>query len=97
LVLLSEVVPLVIPVEELNRLSSSEGILLEAISEVLGISLSEVLNLYFGDTDKVRRGCLIEEAMYCWCEEQQWEEGKRIADEMEQCLVLQSYREDAMF
>jgi hypothetical protein len=31
----------------------------EAVSEALGISLSEVLNLYFGDLDEVRRDCLI--------------------------------------
>jgi hypothetical protein len=33
--------------------------LLEAISETLGISLSEVLDLYFGELDKVRRDHLI--------------------------------------
>jgi hypothetical protein len=31
----------------------------EAMSEALGISLSEVLDLYFRELDKVRRGCLI--------------------------------------
>jgi hypothetical protein len=35
----------------------------EAISEVLGVSLSEVHDLYFGNLDEVRRGCIIEEAV----------------------------------
>jgi hypothetical protein len=35
----------------------------EAVSEVLGISLSKVLDLYFGELDEVRRGCLIGDAI----------------------------------
>jgi hypothetical protein len=35
----------------------------EAVSEALGISLSEVLDLYFGELDEVRRDCLIWEAI----------------------------------
>jgi hypothetical protein len=35
----------------------------EAVSDVLDISLSEVLNLYFGELNEVRRGCLIGEAL----------------------------------
>jgi hypothetical protein len=31
----------------------------EAVSEALGISLTEVLDLYFSELDEVRRGCLI--------------------------------------
>jgi hypothetical protein len=49
--------------EELMRSSPAESMLPEAVSEVLGIGLSEVLDLYFGDIDKVRRGCIIEEAI----------------------------------
>jgi hypothetical protein len=35
----------------------------EAVSEVLGISLSEVLDLYFGELDNVWRGRLIGDAI----------------------------------
>jgi hypothetical protein len=35
----------------------------EAVSEALGISLSKVLDLYFGELDEVRRGCLIGDAI----------------------------------
>jgi hypothetical protein len=55
LVLPSEVVPLVVPVEELTRSSSSEGMLPEAISEALGISLSEVLACKGNLTDLRRK------------------------------------------
>jgi hypothetical protein len=52
-VLPSEVVPFqVVPIEDLTRSSPSEGLLPEAVSEALGISLSEVLNLYFGELDE---------------------------------------------
>jgi hypothetical protein len=37
--------------------------LLEAVSEALGISLSEVLNLYFGEFDDVEQGHLIGDAI----------------------------------
>jgi hypothetical protein len=35
----------------------------KAISEALGISLSEVLDLYFGELDEVQRGHLIGDAI----------------------------------
>jgi hypothetical protein len=35
----------------------------EAMSEALGISLSEVLALYFGEYDNVRRGHMIGDAI----------------------------------
>jgi hypothetical protein len=35
----------------------------KAISEALGISLSEVLDLYFRESDKVQRGRLIGDAL----------------------------------
>jgi hypothetical protein len=35
----------------------------EAVSEALGISLSEVLDLYFGELDDVQRGRLIGDAI----------------------------------
>jgi hypothetical protein len=54
-----EVVPPVVPIEELTRSSSPGSMLPQAMSEALGISLSEVLDLYFRKLDEVRRGCLI--------------------------------------
>jgi hypothetical protein len=56
---LEVVPPVIVPVEELTRSSPSESLLPEAVSEALGISLSKVLNLYFGELDKVRRDRLI--------------------------------------
>jgi hypothetical protein len=46
-----EVAPALVPVDELTRSSSPSNMLLEAVSEALGISLSEVLALYFGKYD----------------------------------------------
>jgi hypothetical protein len=65
LVLPSEVVPLVVLVKELTRSSSGASALLDVMREALGISLSEVHDLYFGDLDEVRKGCIIEEAQEC--------------------------------
>jgi hypothetical protein len=50
-----EVALSLVPVEELTRSSSPSNMLPEAVSEALGISLSEVLELYFGELDEVRR------------------------------------------
>jgi hypothetical protein len=58
-----EVAPSLVPVEELTRSSSPSTMLPEAVSEALGISLSEVLDLYFGELDEVRRGRLIGDAI----------------------------------
>jgi hypothetical protein len=63
-VLPSEVVPpLVVPIEELTRSSPSGSLLPEAISEALGISLSEVFDLYFRDIDEVAGDRLVWEAI----------------------------------
>jgi hypothetical protein len=52
--------PAVVPVGELTRSSSSSGSMLpEAISEALGISLSEVFDLYIRDIDEVEREHLV--------------------------------------
>jgi hypothetical protein len=56
---LEVVPPVIVPVEELTRSSPSECLFPEAMSEALGISLSKVLNLYFGELDEVRRDRLI--------------------------------------
>jgi hypothetical protein len=56
--------PAVILVGELTRSSSSSGGLLpEAVSEALGISLAEVLDLYFGKLDEVSRDHLVWDAI----------------------------------
>jgi hypothetical protein len=89
--------PVVVPVEELNQSSSSEGMLPEAVSEALGISLAEVLDLYFGEPDEVKRDRLIwdsidrrreDEEEWSWFEEntRRWQEAEHRA-----------YREDSTF
>jgi hypothetical protein len=50
-VLPEEVVPPCIPIEELTRSSSVSNMLPEAVSEALGISLSEVHARYFGPSN----------------------------------------------
>jgi hypothetical protein len=42
---------------------SNESLLPEAISEALGISLSEVIDLYFGDIDEGQRDRLVWDAI----------------------------------
>jgi hypothetical protein len=99
LVLPSEVVPpLTVPIEELTRSSSSsESLLPEAISEALGISLSEVFDLYFRDIDKVTRDHLVWEAIdRCRDDsmERNWFEKNT---QREQEAKYRTYREDGMF
>jgi hypothetical protein len=96
--LLSEVVPLqVVPIEDLTWSSPSESLLPETVSEALGISLSEVLNLYFGALDEGTRDWMVwdvidrrrgeEEDMHIL------QEGSRWADEAE----FRAYYEDDMY
>jgi hypothetical protein len=47
----------------LTRSSPSESLLPEAINEALGISLSEVLNLYFGELDEGTRDRMVWDAI----------------------------------
>jgi hypothetical protein len=60
--------------------------LLEAVSEALGIDLSEVLILYFGELNDMRRGRHIEEAM----------DRKRTIEEGEEWLAEESRRVDVV-
>jgi hypothetical protein len=60
--------------------SSGSGALEAEVSKVLGISLSEVHDLYFGGIDEVRRDCILEEAMEHWRGDRQYEEDRRVAD-----------------
>jgi hypothetical protein len=55
--------PLVVPVANLTRSSSPGSVLPEAISEALGISLPEVLDLYFRGVDEGRRDRLVWDAI----------------------------------
>jgi hypothetical protein len=58
--------------------------LLEAISKALGIDLSEVQSLYFGELDDIRRGHLIGEAM----------DRRRTAEEGKEWLAEEAHRRD---
>jgi hypothetical protein len=92
-----EVVHLRVPVEELTRLSSSSNVLLEAISKVLGVSLSEVREQYFRPSDDSDIERMMAEERFSLHEdlqEQEWFiENARREREME----LKSYQEDADF
>jgi hypothetical protein len=93
-----EVVPsVVVPVEELTRSSPSESMLPEAVSEALGISPSEVLDLYFGELDEVRRDGLIWDSIDRRRDELQ--ERSRFEDnpQREQEAEIRSYYEDSTF
>jgi hypothetical protein len=59
-----EVVPsLLVPIDELTRSSSKESLLPEAISEALGISLNEVMELYFQDNNEEAQEWRVGEAV----------------------------------
>jgi hypothetical protein len=69
----------------------------KAVSEALGISLSEVLNLYFGELDEVSRDRLVWDAID-WHrgeeEDMQWLEGHR---RREEATEFRSYYKDDTF
>lgn len=52
----------VVPVETLLRSSSGSNDLSVAVSDTLGVSLSEACDLYFGDRGEVERDHIVEEA-----------------------------------
>jgi hypothetical protein len=58
----------------------------EAVSEALGISLSEVLDLYFGELDEVQRGRLIGDTI----------DKRRLGEQDQEWLERESQRRDAM-
>jgi putative SOS response-associated peptidase YedK len=64
------------------------------MSEALGISLSEVHDLYFGDMDEVRKGPIIEEAQERRWMDREYEEEREEAVKEERHQELQLYRED---
>jgi hypothetical protein len=63
-----------VPVEDLTRLSPSESLLPEAVSEALGTSLSEVLDLYFGELDENTRDRMVWDAIDRRRDEEEGEE-----------------------
>jgi hypothetical protein len=58
-----EVAHPLIPVAELTWSSSPSNMLPEALSEALGVSLLEVLDQYYRESDKGIRGRIISEAL----------------------------------
>jgi hypothetical protein len=72
-------------------------VLLEAVSEVLGISLSKVHDLYFRDMDEIRKGHIIEEAQERWQMDREYEEEREEFVTEERHRELQLYREDTTF
>jgi hypothetical protein len=60
--------------------------LLDAVSKALGISLLEVLNIYFVELNDVERGRLIGDAI----------DRRRTAEEGEEWLAEEAHRRDAM-
>jgi hypothetical protein len=69
----------------------------EALSEALGVSLSEVLDCYYNELDEVERGRLIGNALdrkWMGEEDQEWldKESKRREE-----AFVSSYREDSSF
>jgi hypothetical protein len=69
-----EVAHPLVPIEELTRSSSPKSMLLEALSDALGIGLSEVLARYYSISDLDERGHVIGEAIDRWRSEEEGEE-----------------------
>jgi hypothetical protein len=67
------------------------------VSEALGISLSEVRDLYFGERSEVERDHIVEEAQECHWEDREYEEGQKRADSEEHHQELHLYYEDDTF
>jgi hypothetical protein len=83
---------ILIAVDSLTMSLTDSGVLELEVSEVLGISLSEVHALYFRGIYEVRRDRIMEEAMDCW-----FEEKKRVADKEEYHQEFLLYQEDTIF
>jgi hypothetical protein len=81
-----EAAPLVVPVEELTRSSSPASMLPTALSEALGISLSNVMVRYFDGSEESERVRCIEEAL----------DRRREFEEGEEWLARQSHQTNIM-
>jgi hypothetical protein len=69
----------------------------EAVSEALGISLSEVLDLYFRELDEVGRGHLIGDAIdrrMLGEQDREWLEGESRRGD---AAIISLYQEDSVF
>jgi hypothetical protein len=80
---LEVVPPAMVPINELTR--SSSGELSVPVSEALGISLSEVHDMYFGNRSENERVCIVEEAQEHCREEHNYVEDRRWMDSEEHC------------
>jgi hypothetical protein len=69
-----EVAHPLVPIEELTRSLSPKSMLPEALSDALGIGLSEVLERYYSISDLDERGRVIGEAIDKWRSEEEGEE-----------------------
>jgi hypothetical protein len=69
-----EVAHPLVPVVDLTCSSSPASMLPIALSEVLGISLSEVMERYFDGSGEDKRVCCIEDALDCKRSEEKGEE-----------------------
>jgi hypothetical protein len=87
----------IIPVKELSRSSSGVDDLLLEVSEVLGMSLSEVRDWYFWGSDKVERDHIMAEEWDHYRECQRFKEGQKRVDVQKHHQELQSYYEDTTF
>jgi hypothetical protein len=81
-----EAAHLVVPIEELTRSTSPASMLPAALSEVLSISLSDVMVRYFDGSEESERVRCIEEAL-------DW---RREFEEGEEWLAQQSHRMSIM-
>jgi hypothetical protein len=72
-------------------------VLPEAVSKALGISLSEVHDLYFGDIDEVRREHVVEEVQERHQEDCKYEEEREEAAKVEHHRELCWYYKDDTF
>jgi hypothetical protein len=82
-----EVAHPLVPVEELTHLLSPKSMLPVALSEALGISLSEVMDQYFNGSDEAERVRLIEDAL----------DRRRSEEEGEEWLAREARRRSAIF
>jgi hypothetical protein len=85
-VLPMEVAHPVVPVEELTRSSSPASMLPAALSEVLGMSLSDVMDRYFDGSEESERVHRIEEAL----------DRRREFEEGEEWLARESHKMEVM-
>jgi hypothetical protein len=75
-----------VPIEEFTCSSSPKSILPAALSEALGISLTEVMDRYYSVLDEAERVCMIEDAL----------ERRRTVEEGGEWLAREAHRMSIM-